>query len=286
MTNNHKSTVRNVTVLDRQELGADTQVDRKAVLLAPGPTVVTDPFLALAEDWFGEAGFDWHPHRGIETITFVVEGEFEYRDNAGRKSALGPNDVQWLTAGKGIIHREVAAGRRFARIVQLWLNLPAHAKMTPHSCQDLLAAEMPVGRGPGVEVRVYSGASHGAVGPARNLVATTFFDAAIAPGGAFAHPVPTDEWGVAYVLTGAGSFGQGKRATAGQIVHLSAAGDAGESLLVATAGEAGLRFLFWSARPLREPIVARGPFVMNTEAEIRQAWADYHAGRFGSVPRV
>jgi redox-sensitive bicupin YhaK (pirin superfamily) len=286
MTTPPNSPLRTVHVLDRQEFGSDTQVDRKAMLLVPGPAVSPDPFLLLAEDWFGDAGFDWHPHRGVETITFVVEGELEHRDNAGGKGLLGPNDVQWMTAGRGIIHRELAAGRRFAHTLQLWLNLPSHAKMTPPSYQDLRAADMPVGTAPGVEVRVYSGRSHGVEGPARNLVSTTFFDATVAPGACFAHPVANDDWGFAYVLSGAGAFGQGKAAVAGQIVHLSPAGDPGEALLIANAGDEGLRFLFWAARPLREPVVSRGPFVMNTEAEIRQAWADYHAGRFGSVPRI
>ncbi len=278
--------IRDVSVVNRQELGPDTQVDRKAMLLVPGPGLSADPFLVLAEDWFGPAGFDWHPHRGIETITFVVEGALEHRDNAGGRGTLGPGDVQWMTAGRGIIHRELAVDRHFVHTLQLWLNLPSSSKMSKPGYQDLRAADMPVITREGASLRLYSGTHHDERGPASNLVPTTFFDATLAPGARLVHPTPDDHWGFAYILDGSGTFGPGKTAGAGQVVHLSPAGEPGESQLLAVAGEAGLRFLFWSAQPIREPVVSRGPFVMNTEAEIRQAWADYHAGRFGSVPRI
>jgi redox-sensitive bicupin YhaK (pirin superfamily) len=267
-----------------QRLGADEQVDDKALVLEPGNWGAFDPFLLLAEDWFSRVGFEWHPHRGIETVTVVLDGELEHGDNQGGRGVLGPGDAQWMTAGRGIIHRELAHEQRRVHTLQLWLNLPAERKLTEPRYQDLRAAEMPVARQPGAAARVYSGRSGGVVGPALNHVPVTMLDVTVDPGAAFAHELPPGDHGFLYVLAGRGQFG-GTPVAAGEVAQLAAAD--GASTLKASADLASppLRFLFWSGRPLREPVVAYGPFVMNRPEQIAEAFADYRAGKFGPAPR-
>ncbi|MGH3370876.1 MAG: pirin family protein [Nocardioidaceae bacterium] len=130
-------------VEDRRRLGPDAQVDDKAMVFAAADPALTDPFLFLAEDWFSSPGFEWHPHRGIETVTTVVDGVLEHGDNLGNTGALEPGDVQWMTAGRGIIHRELAYRNEHAHTLQLWLNLPAARKLTDTRYQDLLATGRP-----------------------------------------------------------------------------------------------------------------------------------------------
>ena len=130
-------------VEDKVRLGPDAQVDDKAIIIMPRDPRATDPFLALAEDWFSEPGFEWHPHRGIETVTMVLDGVLEHGDNAGNAGALMPGDVQWMTAGRGIIHRELAFRNEHAHTLQLWVNLPARRKMVETGYQDLRATSRP-----------------------------------------------------------------------------------------------------------------------------------------------
>ncbi len=132
-------------VEDKVRLGPDAQVDDKAIIIMPRDPRSTDPFLALAEDWFSEPGFEWHPHRGIETVTMVLDGVLEHGDNAGNAGALLPGDVQWMTAGRGIIHRELAFRNEHAHTLQLWVNLPSRRKMVETGYQDLRASTRPVG---------------------------------------------------------------------------------------------------------------------------------------------
>jgi redox-sensitive bicupin YhaK (pirin superfamily) len=270
-----------------QRLGADEQVDDKALVLEPGNWSAFDPFLLMAEDWFSRVGFDWHPHRGIETVTVVLEGELEHGDNQGGRGVLRAGDAQWMTAGRGIIHRELAHERRRVHTLQLWLNLPADRKLTEPRYQDLRAEEMPVARQPGASARVYSGRSGDVVGPALNHVPVTMLDVTVEPGAGFAHQLPAGDEGFLYVLAGRGRCG-GAAVAAGEVGQLAAAGDRdGPSSLRAGTDPAGpaLRFLFWSGRPLREPVVAYGPFVMNRPEQIAEAFADYRAGKFGPMPR-
>jgi len=144
-------------VTTKQRLGPDAQVDDKAIVIAPTDPSLTDPFLALSEDWFSEPGFEWHPHRGLETITTVLDGVLEHGDNIGNAGALHSGDVQWMTAGRGIIHRELAFRNEHAHTLQLWLNLPARSKMVDTRYQDLLAASRPALTSPGVVIDVISG---------------------------------------------------------------------------------------------------------------------------------
>ncbi|MGW0663676.1 pirin family protein [Streptodolium elevatio] len=289
-------------VADRRIVGPDAQVDNKALVLEPGRPARHDPFLLLAEDWFSTVGFDWHPHRGQETVTLVLEGRAEHRDNRGGHGVLGPGDAQWMTAGRGLFHAEKAYRGEPVHLLQLWINLPAAHKMDEPRYQDLRADAMPVRREEGVEVRVFSGRSGDAVGPAVNVVPVTMADAVLQPGAGYPQEVPADQNGFAYVVSGSGRFGPDRTpAEAGQVVHLApgepatapaatdASGSESESgpaygVLDVEAGDEGLRFVLWTGRPVREPVAHYGPFVMNTRRELEQAVADMQAGAFGEIP--
>jgi quercetin 2,3-dioxygenase len=279
-----QQTGRGVTrVTERQVLGADAQVDRKAVVVPPGDWGAHDPFLLLFEDWFSAVGFDWHPHRGIETVTVVLDGQLEHRDNRGGHGVLGEGDVQWMTACNGLVHTELARGQ--VHSLQLWVNLPADAKLVEPRYQDLRAADMPVRTEPGVTVRVFSGRSGDVEGPAANHHPVTMVDARLDPGATLVQELDPTARGFAYVLDGDGRFGSdGVAAATGQVVWLDPGAPDAPAEWHVTAGDDGVRFLFWAGEPLAEPVVTYGPFVMNTRAQIADALADYQAGRFGPVP--
>src|SRR4051812_38056819 len=194
-----------------QHLGADEQVDDKAMVLPPGSWGLYDPFLMMAEDWFSTVGFDWHPHRGIETVTLVLDGQLEHRDNRGGHGVLGPGDAQWMTAGGGIIHSERALAGKPVHTLQLWLNLPAAQKLAPAGYQDLRGEAVPVRRGPGLEVRVFSGRSGEVAGPARNHVPVTMLDVRLEAGARFTQALPAGDSGFLYVLAGEGRVGPGEQ---------------------------------------------------------------------------
>ena len=141
-----------------------------------GDFAATDPFLALMEDWFPRGVFGKHPHRGIETVTYVVEGRIDHYDNQGHEGTISPGDVQWMTAGRGLIHNEIPAEGVTVHSLQLWVNLPAAEKMTAPRYQDLSGDCVPVRRQPGVEVRVFSGASGGVTAPTKNIVPVTMVE--------------------------------------------------------------------------------------------------------------
>jgi len=270
-------------------LGPDAQVDDKAVVIMPRDPRRTDPFLALAEDWFSKPGFEWHPHRGIETVTMVVDGVLEHGDNAGHAGALEPGDVQWMTAGRGIIHRELAFRNEHAHTLQLWLNLPGAKRLVPTRYQDLRATARPRVESPGVSVDVVSGAVGGVSGPAKNHWPIHGAILTLQPRAVAAHELPADHRAFAYVLAGAVSV-QGRRVREGEgEVAWSdpPARDGSPSTLRIVAVDVGTlaRVMLFSGRPVAEPIVMGGPFVMNSRAEVEQAYADFHAGKFGPVPR-
>jgi redox-sensitive bicupin YhaK (pirin superfamily) len=274
-------------VTTRQRLGPDAQVDDKAIVIAPDDPSLTDPFLALAEDWFSEPGFEWHPHRGLETITIVLDGVLEHGDNIGNAGALQPGDLQWMTAGRGIIHRELAFRNEHAHTMQLWLNLPARAKMTDTRYQDLLAVSRPQVTLPGVTIDVVSGTVAGVTGPAVNHWPVQAAIVSLDPGASAEYALPASHRAFAHVLSGEISIA-GRTVRAGQTAWSdpSAAGTA-DSLLRLAAGVRGepARVMIYSGRPIREPVAMGGPFVMNKRTEIAQAFTDFHAGKFGQVPR-
>ncbi|MDQ4072795.1 MAG: pirin family protein [Thermoproteota archaeon] len=274
-------------VSDRHFVGEDGQADNKAILLEPGHWKEFDPFLLLAEDWFSTRGFDWHPHRGIETITVVLDGKLEHRDSRGGYGILTQGDVQWMTAGRGLLHREMAHEKQPVHTLQLWVNLPADKKMVEPRYQDLRREQVPVRRGGGWEARVFSGQSGAIKGPASNNVPVTMLDVFFSNDESlFSQEIPPGEEGFVLVLSGEGRFGVNETTIkAGQIGYLSQTSiNAGSTNLTAKASKKPMRFILWTGRPLHQPVVAHGPFVMNTKEQIVEAFEDYRAGAFGQIP--
>jgi redox-sensitive bicupin YhaK (pirin superfamily) len=271
---------------DRLHLGPDAQVDDKALLFAPADPQLTDPFLALAEDQFSSPGFDWHPHRGLETVTLVLDGVLEHGDNLGNTGALTAGDVQWMTAGRGIIHRELAFRDERAHTLQLWVNLPAELKMVQTRYQDLLAARRPVIGGDGTRVDLISGHAGGLTGPALNHWPVTAAILTLEPGRTLDHVLPAHDRAFLSVLAGQVAIA-GRVLHQGQTAWSDPAGGAEPSAITLHAGdgEASALVLAFSGKPIGQPVVMGGPFVMNTKAEIHQAFNDFHGGKFGPVPR-
>lgn len=241
-----------------------------------GDRSLTDPFLGLMEDWFPRGVFDRHPHRGIETVTYVLEGELEHYDNHGNSGIVRPGEAQWMTAGRGVIHNEIPAEGVTVHSLQLWVNLPAAQKMTAPRYQDLTADTVPVRREPGVAVRVFSGASGGVRAPTLNHAPVTMLELRLERGATFVQELPAGDNAFVVVLAGAGRVA-GRAVTAGDVAFL----DRVEAASTVQFND-GLRALLFSGQPLNEPVVAYGPFVMNTMEQIREAFADYQAGRFGA----
>ena len=247
-----------------------------------GEWAAVDPFLALMEDWFPQGVFGKHPHRGIETVTYVLEGRINHYDNQGNQGVILPGDAQWMTAGRGLIHNEMPAEGVTVHSLQLWINLPASEKMTPPRYQDLVGETVPTRREPGAEIRVFSGSSGGVTSPTLNHVPVTLVEFRLEPGAAVSQELPADYNAFLVVLEGEGEIGEARTpVVAGDVAWLTRREDAAPSQTRIAAGETPLRALLYAGRPLREPVVAGGPFVMNTQAEIAQAYADYRAGRFG-----
>jgi redox-sensitive bicupin YhaK (pirin superfamily) len=267
--------------------GPDAQVDDKRLLILPNDPARTDPFLVLAEDWFSTPGFEWHPHRGLETVTFVVDGVLEHGDSLGNAGVLEAGDVQWMTAGRGIIHRELAYRDERAHTLQLWLNLPRQARLTDTRYQDVLAAARPRITRPGVVVDVVSGTVEGVTGPALNHWPVQGVLVTLDPGAAYDLAVPAADRAFALVLDGAATVAD-RVVRPGQVAWSDPAGD-GESVLALRAAadtEQQTRLMVYSGRPVAEPIVFGGPFVMNSTEEIEQAYRDFRSGAFGQVPRL
>ena len=268
-----------------------------------GDTDETDPFLLL-DDFRNDrpadylAGFPWHPHRGIETITYVLAGSVAHGDSLGNSGAMGPGDVQWMTAGRGILHQEMPKGDEQGRMhgFQLWANLPSSLKMTAPRYQDIPAQQIAeVVDDDGTRVRVVSGEFWGKRGPVDGIAADPIYlDVSVPAGRRKALPMDTRRNAFAYVFEGSGSFRDASRPLGvltdqpGPVEHVvrEQTGnrslvlfDAGDEVVV-TAGEQGIRFLLVSGRPIEEPVAWYGPIVMNTKEELRQAYEELHAGTF------
>ena len=250
-----------------------------------------DPFLML-DDFRSDApadftpGFPWHPHRGIETITYVLRGDIEHGDSLGNKGVIGSGDVQWMTAGSGIIYQEMPQGDDGGHMwgFQLWANLPAAAKMRDPRYRGLTGADIPsVETQGGATVRVIAGEVEGVRGPVEGVVIDPeYLDVAVPPGVEFTHPGDPDHTVFAYCIAGEGEFAP-EATLANRQVCLYSPGDH----VRVRAGDDGVRFLLVSGRPLGEPIAWRGPIVMNTADELRTAFREYDEGTFvkvGSLP--
>jgi redox-sensitive bicupin YhaK (pirin superfamily) len=259
-----------------------------------GDTEETDPFLLL-DDFRNDApeeylrGFPWHPHRGIETITYVLAGTVDHGDSMGNQGTIGAGDIQWMTAGSGIIHQEMPKGDGEGRMhgFQLWGNLPSSLKMSSPHYQEVKSEEITeVTDDDGTRVRVVAGTFWGAKGPVDGLAAEpVYLDVSVAPGVEKTFKVDTSRNAFAYVFAGAGAFDHASEPTpvptdgpmsANRTLVLF---DTGDEVRV-RAGDEGVRFLFVSGKPLREPVAWHGPIVMNTQQELREAFRDLDQGTF------
>ena len=270
-----------------------------------GQTRDFDPFL-LFDDFRNDnpqdflAGFPWHPHRGIETITYVLAGSVDHGDSLGNRGKLGAGDVQWMTAGSGIMHQEMPKGDQKGRMhgFQLWSNLPSSLKMTRPRYQDIKAADVPeVIDDDGTVVRVVVGNFWGKTGPVEGVAADpNYIDVWVPPGKRKSLPVETTRHAFAYVFEGSGTFRDASHpfgvlteksdANGDELLVRETVGnrsmvlfDSGDEVTV-QAGEEGIRFLLVSGKPLKEPVAWYGPIVMNTQAELQQAMSDLQTGNF------
>jgi quercetin 2,3-dioxygenase len=268
-----------------------------------GNTEEFDPFL-LFDDFRNERpedflkGFPWHPHRGIETITYVLAGSVDHGDSLGNKGSLGAGDVQWMTAGSGIMHQEMPKGDPTGRMhgFQLWANLPASLKMTAPRYQDVTSDAIPEAiDDDGTRVRVVCGEFWGKTGPVDGVAASPqYLDISVPPGVKKHLPIETTRHAFAYVFAGSGTFRgasqprgvQTEVVGEGATTVRSAVGDrslvlfdSGDEIVV-QAGDAGIRFLLVSGQPIEEPVAWYGPIVMNTEEQLQQAYSELRAGTF------
>jgi len=263
-----------------------------------------DPFLML--DDFHTAnpdeylpGFPWHPHRGIETITYVLDGLVEHADSMGNKGVISAGDVQWMTAGSGIIHQEMPQKSPTGMMwgFQFWANLPAEHKMMEPRYRDVKAADIPeITLDSGIKIKIVSGLVNGVQGPVQDIVIDPeMLDVSIPSGTTFRHPVKDGHTAVAYVLAGEGYFDERRDAFAYEMagsgwMDLDRRCICGAetvilferegSEVVVVSGEQPLRFLFIAGKPLNEPVAWYGPIVMNTQDELRTAFEEYNSGNF------
>lgn len=245
-----------------------------------------DPFLLLdefgtdrAEDYI--AGFPSHPHRGFETVTYMLDGRMRHKDNHGNEGLLVPGSVQWMTAGRGLIHSEMPeqeAGRM--RGFQLWVNLPASDKMTAPKYQEFAPGQIPVAHpADGVEVKIVAGSVGGLAGPiVQPATDPLYLDVTLSPDAGWVYVLPQGHNAFVYAFEGAVTVGEGADATALEGQELAVLG--GGDVLRLAAGEAGARMIVVAGRPLHEPVMRHGPFVMNTRQELMQAFVDFQEGRF------
>ncbi len=246
-----------------------------------------DPFLLFDHFAFNDpiegpiVGFPMHPHRGIETVTYMLEGNTRHRDSLGNMGVIGPGDVQWMTSGRGIMHEEMPKRGPEGKVngFQLWVNLPAAEKMGMPRYQEVTADRIPSAGENGVKVRVVAGQYNGVSGPVTEISAQPLYmDVTLQEGEEFSLPVPMGHTVVAYVFEGRGLFGDGEDEIV-EGVRMFTFGD-GDLISARAAPNSHVRFMLMAGAPLGEPIVPYGPFVMNTQAEIMQAMTDLRNGTF------
>jgi redox-sensitive bicupin YhaK (pirin superfamily) len=273
-------TVTRVETAQPPQRGAPTHANR--MVIPPQDFERHSPYLMMAEDWFAPpAGFPTHPHRGMETVTVVLEGSLEHRDHTGGHGVLKEGDIQWMTAGKGVLHSEMP-GPGGVHSLQLWLNLPASRKMTAARYLDQRSGEAGVIGGEGWEARVYAGRQGDVVRPHGSSYGMGLVGLKADKGARMRLEIPADERAFLYVLEGAAKVGaNGLAVQAGKIAWLDPTGpEDAEPDALTIEPEEKLQAVLFMGRPIEEPVVAYGPFVMNTEDEIRQAFEDYRRGAF------
>lgn len=251
--------------------------------IAPRASNEFDPFLLFDHFAFNDPiegpirGFPMHPHRGIETVTYMLEGSTHHRDSLGNAGLIGPGDVQWMTSGRGILHEEMPRRGPSGNIYgfQLWVNLPAAQKMTAPRYQEVNALTIPSYEKDGVRIRVVAGAAAGISGPVTEIAAAPLYlEVQLTAGSEWVQPIPAGHTALAYLFEGAARFGGQME----EAVHMLHFGD-GEALRV-QAEDRPARFMLIAGKPFREPIAPYGPFVMNTREEIQQALNELRNGTF------
>lgn len=246
-------------------------------------TSLTDPFLLL-DDFRGDkpedymAGFPWHPHRGIETITYMLEGSVEHGDSMGNSGVIGAGDVQWMTAGSGIVHQEMPQKGKGGKIggFQLWANLPAKEKMCAPKYRGVPAKDIPVVKTKsGASVKIICGEAEGVKGPVHDItIRPEYLDVSVPAGKTFERDFKDGINVMAYVFEGGGEL-CGENAEDRHMVFFS-----GKGVVEAKAGKKGMRFLLISGKPIKEPVAWYGPIVMNTQEELQAAFDEYEKGTF------
>jgi redox-sensitive bicupin YhaK (pirin superfamily) len=251
----------------------------------PNRANLFDPFLLFDHFAFNDPtegpirGFPMHPHRGIETVTYMLEGSVNHRDSLGNAGSISSGDVQWMTSGRGILHEEMPRRGPSGGIYgfQLWVNLPARLKMSQPRYQEVNADSIPAVERDGVKVRIVAGEFFGVKGPVTEIAAEPLYaDVTIQPGVEFVQTVPYSHTAVAYVFEGKGSFGNGESAEAVSLVEFTA----GDEIKIRADESSPVRFMLMAGAPFREPIAPYGPFVMNTMEEIQQTLVDLRNGTF------
>jgi redox-sensitive bicupin YhaK (pirin superfamily) len=251
--------------------------------ISPRASNEQDPFLLFDHFAFNDPlegpirGFPMHPHRGIETVTYMLDGSVNHRDSLGNAGMIGPGDVQWMTSGRGILHEEMPRRGESGNIYgfQLWVNLPAAQKMSQPRYQEVKASDIPVVEKDGVTIRLVAGEVDGIRGPVTEIAAAPLYmDVTLAPGSKFTYSIPRGHTALAYVFEGTGEFGRSVVESVSMVVF----NDDRDQIEVKS--ETGVQFMLIAGAPFKEPIVPYGPFVMNTVEEIQQAITDLRNGTF------
>lgn len=251
-------------------------------VLPPEQKEAFDPFILMAEDWFKRGTFSDHPHRGFQTITYVIDGRLEHIDNHGGHSILDAGDAQYMNAGWAARHAEEAVDDDLIHTLQLWLNLPKSLKTTTTSYQNVYIEDAPLVPFDGGQLRVYSGEIAGVKGPMESLVPITMTEITLKEGSEYEHILPANHNSFLYVLAGSIEVGSSRtplHKTDVATLTFEETSEAKSTLRLKATTRT--RVLVYSGKPIREDYIAHGPFVMNTEEEIRQAFRDYHSGAFG-----
>jgi redox-sensitive bicupin YhaK (pirin superfamily) len=258
--------------------------------ISPSRENPVDPFLLFDHFAFNDpiegplVGFPMHPHRGIETVTYMLEGSVHHRDSLGNSGLIGSGDVQWMTSGGGIMHEEMPRRSPAGNVngFQLWVNLPADQKMSQPRYQEVSTETIPTKQRDGAKIRIVAGEFDGIQGPVTEIaIKPVYMDVELEPGAEFKHPIPEGHTALAYVFEGKGNFSMTPNEQSEDIeaVRMIILGE-GEQLIVKAALDSSVRFMFIAGARINETIVPYGPFVMNTEAEIRQAFEDLRNGTF------
>lgn len=258
----------------------NSDIHTVAMVIEPGKWEQHDPFLGMAHDFMRSGVFGVHPHRGIETVTYLIEGNLNHFDNKHGVGVLHPGDAQWMTAGRGVEHVEDAVPGEQVNLLQLWVNIPAKHKMTSPRYQDLRKDEMPRKVENGVSIKVFSGSVNGLTAQTMNITPVTMVEYKMIAGSEVTSEIPGSYNGFLYILKGSGIFGsEHTKGKAGDVLWLGTGNNA-EISDIKIKSEEDMQLMLYAGEPIGEPVVAGGPFVMNTEEEIIQAFTDYSNGKF------